>query len=51
MANNAKDYVRYRSEPSFVSQRYLVKFLLLFMQYTLVLTINKTTYLGFRFWI
>ena len=32
LVNKAKDYTKYESKPSFVSQRYLAKILLLFMK-------------------
>ena len=46
LINNAKDYVRYASRPSFISQKIFSKILLLFIIKP-VLTFNKPIYVGF----
>ena len=47
LANNAKDYMRYISKPSFVSQKIFSKNFVDVHEIKLVLTLNKPIYVGF----
>ena len=47
LVNNAKDYVRYISKPSFVSQKIFSRNFVAIHEIRPVLTINKPIYVGF----
>ena len=47
LVNNAKDYVRYISKPSFVSQKIFSKNIVAIYRIKPVLTLNKPIYVGF----
>ena len=47
LINNAKDYVRYISKPSFVSQKIFSKNFVAIHEIKSVLTLNKPIYVGF----
>ena len=47
LINNAKDYVKYTGEPSFVLQKIFSKNFVAIHEITQVLTLNKPIYVGF----
>ena len=47
LVNNAKDYIRYISKPSFVSQKIFGKHFVAIHEIKPVLTLNKPIYVGF----
>ena len=47
LVDNAKDYVRYTSKPSFVSQKIFNKNFVAIYEIKPVLTLNKPIYVGF----
>ena len=47
LINNAKDYVKYVSRPSFVSQKIFSKNFVAVHKIKVVLTLNKPIYVGF----
>ena len=47
LVNNAKDYTKYRSKPSFVSQKIFKKNLAAIHEIKPVLTLDKPIYVGF----
>ena len=49
LVNNAEDYKKYASKPSFVSQKIFSKNFVAIHEVKLVLTLNKPIYVGFSF--
>ena len=49
LVNNAEDYKKYASKPSFVSQKIFSKNFVAIHEVKLVLRLNKPIYVGFSF--